>query len=153
ASFQEETVGDSTLFESVLFNRKRWDRGLGVSRPSDAFLRDRLLPRPGAGATVADYIDDRAKFITGELFDLTAAPAYTNEDVAQAEAHVKDRVPYLERLPSPWRLQFLAQEVLDQYSGRFFHAVLPAPEAVLGPVGALRASWPAFCGTNPDQAI
>jgi L-Lysine epsilon oxidase N-terminal/L-lysine epsilon oxidase C-terminal domain/Iron-containing redox enzyme len=147
SSFQEETVGDPSLFESVVFNRKRWDRGLGVTRPSGAFLQNRLLPRPGSAATVDTYSAARADFVVARLLSLTAAPAYLSEE------DVKAGVSYLERLPSPWRLQFLTQEVLDQYSGRFFHLVVPAPEASLDDVGSLRSSWVALCGTDPDRAI
>ena len=156
ASFQEETVGDPTLFESALFNRKRWDRGLGGSRPTIAFLTSRLLPEPRNVDTLEKYIDARARSAAARLFGRTDASGFT-----------ADAVRYSERLPSPWRIQFTTQEELDKFSGRFFHLVVPAPETVFRdpvkaggidkdtrppaprPLAELRASWSTFRAVDP----
>ena len=191
SSFEEETVGDHTLFESVLFNRKRWDRGLGQSRPSGKFLQSRLLPEPKKkenkkecvdqveqyGESVDDYINARTTLIAKSLFNQTEAANYFTETEGELE-ELKEGIQYIERLPSPWRLQFLVQETLDRYSGRYFHLVIPSPEAVFGepdeqhkyeeqepdksknekpklPISAdeLRSSWTSFRISNRDAAI
>lgn len=160
SSFEEETLGDyKQQFELVLFNRKRWDRGLGTSRPSDNFLQNRLLPEPQEGESVDRYIEGRTNLMSRSLFVRTPAANYTDVSI--------ESVKYIERLPSPWRLQFLTQEIFDQLAGRYFHLVVPSPEVVFSepgngegkkpelprPASELRSSWSSFCTTNAIEAI
>ncbi len=160
SSFEEETVGDyKQQFELVLFNRKRWDRGLGSSRPSDNFLQTRLLPEPQNGGTIDQYISGRTNLISRSLFVRTPAANYTDISI--------ESVQYIERLPSPWRLQFLTQEIFDKLAGRYFHLVVPSPEIVFSEPGQgtdkkpelprtaseLRSSWSSYCTANGTEAI
>jgi hypothetical protein len=160
SSFEEETVGDyKQQFELVLFNRKKWDRGLGSSRPSGKFLQARLLPEPQNGESIEQYISGRTNLISSSLFVRTPAANYTDVSL--------ESVKYIERLPSPWRLQFLTQEILDQFAGRYFHLVVPSPETVFSepgkgkdnqpelPISAseLRSSWSSYCTANGTEAI
>ena len=119
-NFEEETMGDfEKKFEKVLFNRRRWDRGLDEPRPSGEFLRSLLLPKPAPKMSVKEYVHDRIKYISNKVFG-SVNPVRDFEKVSEDE-----RPKYPDRLPSPWRLQFLAQEIFDQYSGRYFHLVAP----------------------------
>ncbi|MGA2191510.1 MAG: iron-containing redox enzyme family protein [Steroidobacteraceae bacterium] len=40
-----------------------------------------------------------------------------------------------EHLPNPWRLQYLTQEQLDRFAGRYFLPAVPGPEAILSERG------------------
>lgn len=160
SSFEEETTGDyEKQFELVLFNRKRWDRGLGSSRPSDNFLQTRLLPEPQNRESIDQYINGRTNLIFRSLFVRTPAASYRDVSI--------ESVKYIERLPSPWRLQFLTQEIFDQFAGRYFHLIVPSPEIVFSepgkgndekpelpkPASELHSSWSSYCTANGTEAI
>lgn len=115
ASFQEETTGSNTdELERLLMARRRWDRGIDWRRPDGVFLNDRVYGdfKPGRFKTVAEYAANRATSFASLLL----------------RGAVDLEVQYPERQPSPWRVQFLSQERLDEYSGRYFHAGVPSPE-------------------------
>jgi len=119
ASFEPEK---STGFEAVMFGRERWDRGLERKpRPPLSYLLGQLLPDPTTkdakvyARQVADSAADRLLAITPALGLI--------QDGAPTEQGVD-----AERLLSPWRLQYLVQEQLDGYSGRFFTPAIPSPE-------------------------
>lgn len=120
-NFEEETVGDPRMFESVIFNRRRWDRGLDSMRPSSSFLRRRFLPDPVRNQSTADYVAGRVKDGVGMLLRQTVAGDYGSLDA------IEQSVRFNERLPSLHRVQFLVQDALDQFSGRFFHLTVPRP--------------------------
>jgi hypothetical protein len=137
ASFEEER---KTSVEAVLFRRERWDRGLDQKpRPSSAWLLDRLLPEPDS--TDADaYLARVATSAARALMSLTPAPAfYTYADGNEALVAGVNA----ERLPHPWRLQFIVQEQLDRYAGRYFLPTVPEPEAYFSSRGisTQKTSW------------
>jgi len=78
---------------------------------------------------------------------LTAAASYTNySDPALALQNGL----VSERLPNPWRVQYLSQESLDAYAGRYFLPAIPSPEAAFerleqtnqdGGKGGKRTTW------------
>jgi hypothetical protein len=155
SSFEEETTGSNTSeFERLLFSRRRWARGIDWRRPRGAFLDAQVFGDPKDVATVAEYAAKRAERFT-RLFGLPGDVALT----------------YPERIRSPWRTQYLAQESLDTYSTRYLVIIAPAPEAVftkshLGKawkdfqdrshqhtVDQLRAGWAAFCIAHPEDAV
>lgn len=111
--------------EGLMFRRERWDRGLERKpRPSRDYLMGLLLPDPADGDASA-YAEAVAQTATDVLFGLTRARTYmrfATTPVTSAAA---------ERLPSPWRLQYLMQEQLDGYSGRYFLPTVPGPDGVL----------------------
>lgn len=123
-SFEEEK---KTNFEAVTFGRERWDRGLERKpRPSTEFLRDhQLLPEPTLGSA-GKYTEFVATTATSRLFGLSPAGAY-----AQYTREPLTAGPEAERLPNPWRLQYLTQEQLDRYSGRYFLPAVPSPEQAI----------------------
>jgi L-Lysine epsilon oxidase N-terminal/L-lysine epsilon oxidase C-terminal domain/Iron-containing redox enzyme len=156
--FTEETTGSyRQRFEQVLFNRVRWDRGIGPSqRPSLELLLSRLLPDPGP-AKVTDYIATVRDILLRFFVALTPISSY--ESWATDEWPASERG---DRLPSPWRLQYLTQEALDGYSGLYFHLVVPAPEEVFArtkelgnkpfDLTELRRSWSTKRLTEPATA-
>lgn len=144
-SFTEEVSGTfKQQFDRVLFNRDRWDRGIGRrSRPSLQYIQSRLLPEPGIDSA-AEYIEllcarrlpemdprfprfRRADSLVNLLIGVTTLGEF--EPLAQA---AWPNGQSGERLPSPWRLQFVWQERLDAYAGLYFHVSIPSPDTVLG---------------------
>ena len=139
-----QDVGDN--YEKVLFERVRWDRGLGnTQRPSSEYLINRLLPPVSEEATVnvSDYID----LLSGKIVELK-----DDKDKVQiswfdfdglagdfSKTHYRKRGIFKRlinsvntaSLPNPWRVQFLYQEVMDNYSGLYFTITIPSPEAAL----------------------
>jgi hypothetical protein len=118
--------------EDVLFNRIRWDRGIGPrSRPSNDYLYARILPDPAQDDLQA-YID----LITVEKIDLQD-PRYPRLVMCDPLVVLLKRIATIsfntyagsspDDLPSPWRLQFIAQDALDKYSGLYFHCKVLSP--------------------------
>jgi len=146
-SFEEETRGDASQLETVLFPRTRWDRGLGNIRPSGRFLTSRLIPRPDTQASTSGYIQTLAETMAGS--DTTAG-------IFSPDLPDPSGITLTERLPSPSRTQFLAQEQLDRYSGRFCHFVVPSPEEVLqGDVEShdiMGEDWKRLCAFDSERA-
>lgn len=139
--FTEEVSGDfEQRFDQVLFNRDRWDRGVGRrSRPTAEYLASRLLPDPLSDTTAA-YIDlltaraieaDDPRFLRFRRMDSIANLLLRLTPLRDFEDFATEAWPdgeSAERLPNPWRLQYLAQEGLDAYSGLYFHIEVPSPE-------------------------
>jgi hypothetical protein len=82
-------------------DRKPW--------PDTEYVASRLKPHEGQKG--ANYIDSLGQLALSAFF-------------AEPGASIK------ERLPNPWRAQFLIQEVLDQVAGRYFSPRAPSPEEV-----------------------
>src|SRR5262249_5693532 len=123
ANFQAEK---KTGFEAVTFGRERWDRGLERKpRPSRAWLLRQLLPEPDT-ESAQRYAETVATNAATLLFRLSPAAGYvgfaSEPLTAGADA---------ERLLNPWRLQYLTQEQLDGYSGRYFLPIVPTPEQAI----------------------
>lgn len=111
-----------------MFRRERWDRGLEEKpRPSRDYLIAQLLPIPEM-AEAEKYARGVADISADVLFSLAPGRRYQRYAARPLAAGA-----VAERLPSPWRLQFLMQEQIDGYSGRYFLPVVPAPEDVLCP--------------------
>jgi L-Lysine epsilon oxidase N-terminal/L-lysine epsilon oxidase C-terminal domain/Iron-containing redox enzyme len=112
ASYEAEKTGDlAGTFERVLINRVPWDRGVGQARPRPGsnFLLRWVLPITKADESADQYA----------------------ERVASRWATILLRAEPPEDRASPWRRQFLVQEVCDTYSGRYVHLRVPAPESAL----------------------
>jgi len=109
-----------------MFRRERWDRGLERKpRPSRDYIVQVLLPDP-VGEDASSYAEAVAETAADFLFGLAGARRYLR--------YASNAVPsaIAARLPSPWRLQYLMQEQLDGYSGRYFLPTAPNPDGVLG---------------------
>jgi len=118
--------------EELLFNRIRWDRGVGPrSRPNLAYLQSRLLPDPAQDDLNA-YLD----LLTVESIK-TSDPKYNRLSMCDPMTVLIKRISGLsfgtyagsspEDMPSPWRLQYMAQDALDKYSGLYFHCKIASP--------------------------
>jgi hypothetical protein len=150
-------------FESVMFRRERWDRGLERKpRPSLDYLRNKLLPEPGS-RSAEEYADSVAETAVGQL--LALIPGWRRYRRYATEPLPGGAVA--QRLPNPWRLQFLVQEQLDGYSGRYFLPTIPSPEEAIklddipaqfdppaGPLTlpAIRRDWASLRMTHPPFA-
>jgi hypothetical protein len=148
-------------YEKVLFERTRWDRGIGIkSRPSNKYLFNRILPEPVVGTSVDDYI----LLLSGRLekpANLKFDSLYYLFDRLSGIGGFTDFGPDYRGdgsdLTSPWRVQYLVQERLDSYSGLYFHLVVTAPEETknLVPEGSnqtteeLRRNWSVFRFEEP----
>jgi hypothetical protein len=141
--FTEETTGDfKQRFDQVLFNRQRWDRGIGRGpRPTLDYLKARLLP-DADNDSLTEYIglitarkvdEDDPQFLRFRRTDTLANVFIRLTPAGDFADFATDPWPpgkSGDRLPSPWRLQYVCQEALDAYSGLYFHLVIPSPESV-----------------------
>lgn len=113
AEFQAEQTGDlAGTFELATLDRVMWDRGVGDAfpRPADGFLLRWLIPFT--------------------LQDAKEEPAHNFADrLAKRWANLLLRTASLDG--SPWRRQFLVQELLDSYAGRYYHLRASDPDAHL----------------------
>jgi len=149
AEFEAEKTGNiAGTFDLVLMDRASWDRDVGTAkpRPGGKFLLSQVLPKLEKDETAEDYVTRTV----AQWSRLLGVP-----DEAGA---------------SPWRRQFLVQELLDAYSGRYYHLRVPAPETALeigsiaekhtgllqrfaiGSLADLRQSWGEAARTD-DQNI
>ncbi len=123
-SFKEDQKSN---FEAVTFERERWDRGLERKpRPSREWLLNRLLPEPES-ADAGTYAKAVAATAVNLLFGLSPAAAYRKHANKPLAPGVE-----AERLSNPWRLQYVTQEQLDGYAGRYFLPAIPSPEQAIG---------------------
>ncbi|EUC12344.1 LodA/GoxA family CTQ-dependent oxidase [Paraburkholderia hospita] len=120
--------------EALLFNRERWDRGLERKpRPSRIYILSQLLPQPDGPD--ADVFAERVASIAADFLvgltqpDGRGLATYYRGFAKKPLQAGQDA----ERLPSPWRLQYMIQEELDGYSGRYFLPTAPSPTDVLKP--------------------
>ncbi len=177
ASFHEETKGENTSeLERLLMARRRWDRGIDWRRPGDEFLDDRVYGDLDPKDTSPNQLTMRTP---GGAVSVLKSPAEYATNRAAAFARVLqagvvdvEGFQYPERLPSLWRIQFLQQERLDEYSGRYFHASIPSPEEMLQgrhlspqdekklaellngiDPNRLRNEWDAFVRAKPKAAV
>jgi hypothetical protein len=128
--FAEELVQDPKKIGNVLFNRKSWTRGLGrMQRPSDAFLAARIFP---------DSETVRVQDLEAYVASLTSSTGNSgpllrfvliDTPIPRYVSNPQDDYP--ERLPSPWRLQYLTQEQFDLLSSTYFHLTAPALEELM----------------------
>jgi hypothetical protein len=155
--FNKFTQDVGNNYEMVLFNRKRWDRGLtSKERPSPEYLLNRLLPIPTFKKLKDEVlneeekkalinkikIDDYIDLISGITFEYSDDHTFINwfdfdglgGDFSENKYRKRGVFTRLiasidtANLPSPWRLQYLFQELMDNYSGLYFSFVLPSPE-------------------------
>ena len=158
ANFESEK---SSGFEAVMFRRERWDRGLERKpRPALTALVNELFPTPPT-PNAHDYATSIASRAASRLIGLSPLATYIGmEEPLQPGTEA-------ERLPSPWRLQYLTQEQLDGYSGRYFLPTIPSPEAAVTPAGLaealggisgyatfadVRRNWTTLRITHPEAA-
>jgi len=169
ASFKDDA--EQNGLEEILFNRVRWDRGVGPkSRPNYAYLVSRILPDPGKDK-IAAYID----LLTTENIAV-ADPNYGRLSMCDPMPLLIKRISAIsyasytgsapDDLPSPWRIQFLAQDALDKYAGLYFHCIVPSPNefakdllkgrpaelSQLSSIEGLRSEWHTIRVTTPDYA-
>ncbi|SDD09359.1 Iron-containing redox enzyme [Bradyrhizobium brasilense] len=102
AEFQAEQTGDlKGTFERALMNRASWDRGVDAGpRPSDDFILNVLLP----------FSEEQQRTESAKSYIARIAEKWTTLLLAAANSE-----------GSPWRSQFVIQEFLDKYSGRYYH--------------------------------
>jgi L-Lysine epsilon oxidase N-terminal/L-lysine epsilon oxidase C-terminal domain/Iron-containing redox enzyme len=123
SEFSAEETGDlAGSFERTLMNRASWDRSVGEAspRPSDAFLVNLLFPF-SKEQQEQESADDYVEHMSNKWASLL---------VKNAAAH-----------GSPWRQQYLIQEFLDTYSGRYYHLRAVDPAKVLT-LSKLRSKYP-----------
>ncbi|KWV59179.1 hypothetical protein AS026_29190 [Rhizobium altiplani] len=123
AEFTAETTGSlAGTLERALMMRAPWDRSVGEAspRPSGKFRVDRLF------ALSSDQRDHEG----AESFVTRTAGSWARMIIRQARPS-----------GNPWRQQFLLQEFLDTYSGRYLHLRAAKPDEVLSMV-KIRESWP-----------
>jgi hypothetical protein len=102
SEFQAEETGDlKGTFERVLMNRASWDRGVGdaLPRPSDDFILGLLL----------SFSNDQREEETADEYTQRVATKWRTLLLGASSSE-----------GSPWRRQFLTQEILDTYSGRYY---------------------------------
>lgn len=125
-----EDVGEN--YEKVLFNRIRWDRGLGIKeRPSNSYLISRILPEVPKDVSLPKYID----LISGLLgsSEDEKDKFLTKTTKFDSLGRIFSRLMGSNISPnySPWRMKYVAQESLDSYSGLYFKPAIPSPEIAL----------------------
>jgi len=169
SQFKEEASGAfAQQFDRVLFNRDRWDRGIGRrSRPTAEYLMARILPEPRNGETAENYINlvcaislskDNPEWLRFTQIDSLASIFVRLAGVSDFTDLAVEPWPAGqsgERLPSPWRLQYTSQEALDAYSGLYFHLSVPAPEEALkkkSNLPEIRKRWNALRIEEPQNA-
>jgi hypothetical protein len=136
ASFEEEKKKAGKI-EEVLFRRERWDRGLDKKpRPKREWLLDRLLPAP----TTADA-DEYALSVArrGARLLASLAPIAMYDGYADRGTDLEVG-PDAERLPNPWRIQYVSQEQFDGYAGRYFLPTVLSPEVAFETPLKMKAS-------------
>jgi hypothetical protein len=140
---------------SMLFPRSTWARGVGTGRPSLDGLTNALIADP----SVVEEADSRIAGKGAKSFAETVASRITT--VWRSQVFPTPTYPqfrrggdpeplYPDRIPSPWRMQYLLQEATDTFSGLFFFQV-PTPEAVLKNCPK-RETWKEHCRRDPIQA-
>jgi L-Lysine epsilon oxidase N-terminal/L-lysine epsilon oxidase C-terminal domain/Iron-containing redox enzyme len=108
--------------EAALFPRERWDRALDRTPwPDRSYIQNRLLPPP-TNPNARAYAASAAELARDMLFGVSPA-----SDLSRFISLDKST----EHLPNPWRLQYLTQEQLDRFAGRYFLPAVPGPDAVL----------------------
>jgi hypothetical protein len=157
--------------EEILFNRIRWDRGIGPrSRPTFDYLISRLLPDP-ANDDISAYIElltvDIIKRDDPRLGRLSMCDPITiliKRITGLSFTGYSSTSP--EDLPSPWRLQYIGQDALDKYAGLYFHCKIASPNEFskdlldifskkMGQVASmdtLKSEWNTLRVTAMDQA-
>lgn len=142
--FAEELVWEKKRVGNVLFNRKSWSRGIGrAARPRPEFLSTRLFPDPETlkAQDLGGYVAALCKS-GGSLLALTLRDAPIETYAANTSE------PFAERLPSPWRIQFLTQEQFDLMSSTYFHLTAPALEELLTPTDIIKTD---LLTTSPSE--
>jgi len=134
SEFKAEETGDlAGTFERALMNRASWDRsvGEGSPRPSDTFILNVLFPfsKEQQNNESADAYIDRIAKKWASLLVGRAAPEGT-----------------------PWRQQYLIQEFLDTYSGRYYHLRAPEPAKALSQ-SKLRSKYPKLVDRYQIQTL
>lgn len=123
AEFKAEQTGDlAGTFQLTLMDRESWDRGVGEARPrpSDAFILNVLFPfskKQQKHESADDYVERVAKKWSALLLRFASPEG------------------------GPWRQQFLVQELLDTYSGRYYHLRAAEPAKTLS-LSKLRSKYP-----------
>jgi hypothetical protein len=107
----------------VLFKRRPWARGVNTARPNLGFLRTSWIPEPDAKDTVKSYFKKVRKAM------VTGWPEGSFRGDGSDE--------------NPWRYQYLRQETLDRYDGKYFQAVFASPEEFV--VNKLMGQQPDLC--------
>ncbi|MFG1265649.1 LodA/GoxA family CTQ-dependent oxidase [Xanthobacter aminoxidans] len=121
AEFKAEQTGDlAGTFERTLMDRGTWHRGVGEAspRPSDSFVLGILFP------------------LSKSQREQETAEAYAAR-IAQQWA---SRLTSAGDEDSPWRRQYLVQEELDAYSGRYYHLRAGEPSDALN-LSRLRSKY------------
>ena len=128
-----EDVDDN--YEKVLFQRERWDRGIGIkSRPSDEYIQSRILPKIEDGISTKDYIEfistGKSTKIKNIKIDSLAVIFRRITGISDYMGLADDPEPNGSKLPSPWRIEYTSQEAIDAYSGLYFHLLVPSPDKI-----------------------
>lgn len=156
-------------YEMVLFQRERWDRGIGIkSRPSTEYLQNRILPLVDKAITTDQYIE----FVTtGESSKIKNVKIDSLSAIFKRISGVRDYSELASnpetngsKLPSPWRIQYVAQEAIDAYSGLYFHLTVLSPDKLFmnsphilfdsypHSSDELKNEWSTFRLQNPKEA-
>lgn len=132
--FSEE-VGEN--YDKILNIRCDWGRGIGSRlRPSDRYLRSRLLPRI-ENINCEKYLE----LLSGKLLNSTQKTDKLL--IKKTYFDSLSRILFRElnfdtsELPNLWRIQFLWQETLDNYSGLYFHLKASSPEQWLSSIQSI----------------
>ncbi|MBK6478311.1 MAG: LodA/GoxA family CTQ-dependent oxidase [Saprospiraceae bacterium] len=162
-----EDVGDN--YEKVLFQRERWDRGIGIkSRPSDEYIQNRILPKVDEGISTKDYIEfistGKSAKIKNVKIDSLAAIFRRITGISDFMGLADDPESNGSKLPSPWRVEYISQEAIDAYSGLYFHLLVPSPDKIFGDLPELlsksykltsddlKSEWSTFRLQYPKEA-
>jgi len=142
---------------ATLFPRSDWARGIGTARPALSALVNDLVAIPTVAETVdakmrgfdiekyADAIEYRIRRVWGAQ----VLPSASYPVLSQPDGSVPE---YADRLPSPWRLQYLLQEATDGYSGRFFFYHVPRPEQMSLSGLPDSTAWRSYCRAHTKEA-
>lgn len=141
---------------NVLFPRSAWARGIGSVRPRLSDLTSKLIaPRSKAeevdgqmvGVDATSYSSAIAARVA-QIWDKQVLPGPSYPMVRRGD---ETEPLYPDRIPSPWRLQYLLQEATDVYSGLYFFFEVPTPEVGLKNCPD-RTAWIDYCRRNPTGA-
>lgn len=142
---------------AVLFPRADWARGIGTARPSLQGILDNLIS-PAEPAELTDALlagvqirnlADALRYRIRRIWSRQVVPAasYPTQDLGPLS-----KPEFAERMPSPWRLQFLMQEAIDGYSGRFFAFEVPRCEDLRLEGMPSPQDWDSFRRDRPADA-
>jgi hypothetical protein len=142
---------------AVLFPRSDWARGLGTARPALDGLLAALTsaPQPAeiTDALIADVrIDDFEGALFYRIRRIWGRQIFPSPNFPTRQRRSGEKPEFGERIPSPWRLQFLIQEAIDTYSGRYFAFEVPRFEDTPIRSAPKPSEWDRFRREDPNKA-